>query len=78
MQDPHKSNLVANLVGKWHQVVLPGVPKASKLFQTMFRWLDSVPQTYSNLEKDRIFKAFTSKSKIQAEVKIILISSGYV
>ncbi|KAI9333203.1 kinase-like domain-containing protein [Zopfochytrium polystomum] len=67
MQDPHKSNLVASNLGVWHKVQLP-IPRQSKLFSTMRRWLDAVPDHFTNPETEQRTTAFISKAMLRAEL----------
>ena len=56
MIDPHKSKLVAEHMASWHRINTFG--SEPKLFPTMFRWLDLVPETYSDNKLNLFFKSF--------------------
>ncbi|KAJ3324574.1 Ethanolamine kinase [Boothiomyces sp. JEL0866] len=55
MSDRHKSSLVAKTMAKWHNS-LKDMNSKPGLFTTMWKWINSVPQTYSNSDKQQSFK----------------------
>ncbi|TPX62686.1 hypothetical protein PhCBS80983_g00349 [Powellomyces hirtus] len=68
MRDPHKSSLVAAQLARWHKVEMPGVKAAPKLFSTMWQWLDEVPATYSDPEKEAKFTTSLHMTEIRKEL----------
>ncbi|KAJ3182774.1 hypothetical protein HDU87_008113 [Geranomyces variabilis] len=59
MRDPHKGILVATQLARWHRVELPGTDATPKLFSTMWRWLEEVPEKYTDPGKNaRFHQAF--------------------
>ncbi|KAJ3271863.1 Ethanolamine kinase [Terramyces sp. JEL0728] len=55
MGNPHRSGLVARTMAKWHNS-LKDMNSKPGLFTTMWKWINSVPQTYSNSAKQQSFK----------------------
>ncbi|KAI8900485.1 kinase-like domain-containing protein [Globomyces pollinis-pini] len=53
MSDSHKSGLVAKQLATWHNLSLP--PNSSpQLFPTLWKWIDVVPESYSDsLKQDK-------------------------
>lgn len=55
MMDPHKSKLVAQHMASWHRINTYG--SEPQLFSTLFRWLDLVPQRFSNQKNNLYFNS---------------------
>ncbi|EGF79672.1 hypothetical protein BATDEDRAFT_89060 [Batrachochytrium dendrobatidis JAM81] len=56
MSDRHKSQEVAKHLAIWHNVTLP-IDRVPRLFHTLWRWIDAIPQTYSNSAKAEKFRS---------------------
>eukprot|EP00842_Homolaphlyctis_polyrhiza_P001409 jgi/Hompol1/2269/HPOL_002874-RA len=68
MSDPHKSILVAKHLAKWHTVQLP-LAREPKLFPILWKWLDTVPKTYSNpLNVQRFNESGISLDRIRSDL----------
>ncbi|GAA5810138.1 hypothetical protein MFLAVUS_003557 [Mucor flavus] len=69
---------IAKKLGKWHQVTLPEDhqvlkhKKDQKLWNTMFKWLEQVPQKYQNPKTQSTFETRFDMNKIRAELDYLI------
>ncbi|KAJ1552546.1 Ethanolamine kinase, partial [Cladochytrium tenue] len=70
MQDAHKAALVATRLAQWHKVELP-MPRVSKLFATIRKWLTSVPDIFPPSDSPTATKQSLLKSALVKEVDML-------
>ncbi|GAN06328.1 choline/ethanolamine kinase [Mucor ambiguus] len=69
---------IAKKLGKWHQVQLPqqniikSNTKEQRLWSTMFKWLDQVPEKYENPSIQSIFETRFDMKKIRTELEHLI------
>ncbi|CAO3622672.1 unnamed protein product [Mucor hiemalis] len=73
---------IAKKLAKWHQVTLPQdtnnqhsikpVLKEQRLWKTMFKWLEQVPEKYENGETQSIFETRFDMKKIRTELDYLI------
>ncbi|KAG2209168.1 hypothetical protein INT47_005460 [Mucor saturninus] len=68
---------IAKKLGQWHQVKLPSErhdsKKEQKLWKTMYKWLDQVPEKYENAQTQSIFKSRFDITKIRTELDELIV-----
>ncbi|KAJ3040800.1 Ethanolamine kinase [Rhizophlyctis rosea] len=68
MRDPQKSLLVAARLATWHKVEMP-VDRSPRLFKTIWKWMEAVPERYTNPDTDRKFREKIDMSQLKNELR---------
>ncbi|KAJ1917460.1 hypothetical protein H4219_003203 [Mycoemilia scoparia] len=70
MGTPHVSKLIAVMLARWHMVDLPG-SQDPQLFITLNNWLNDIPDTFSNPNKQKQFVEQFNMNEIKAELELL-------
>ncbi|KAI9591562.1 choline/ethanolamine kinase [Syncephalis fuscata] len=68
LNDAHMGRCIADKLASWHRVLIPG-PVESKLFTTLWRWMNEVPAEYNNVKTQATFTEKIDLPELQAELK---------
>ncbi|KAI8887362.1 kinase-like protein [Backusella circina FSU 941] len=72
MARPKEAEWIAKRLALWHKVSLPEKQKEQKLWSTMFKWLEQIPEKYDDPTTQSIFETNFDKQKITAELHYLI------
>ncbi|RKP07936.1 choline/ethanolamine kinase [Thamnocephalis sphaerospora] len=68
LSDPHLSRRTAEKLARWHRVRVPGAFE-SRLFPTLWRWMNEVPETYQVEKTQALYAAKVDLPALKEELK---------
>ncbi|KAJ3207796.1 hypothetical protein HDU67_007208 [Dinochytrium kinnereticum] len=71
MQNPKIAPLVASHLARWHKVTLPKKEAKPGLFDTLYRWLESAPESFTSKIESVESLAFKTKAEVLDELHIL-------